>query len=213
MGVQERREREKQARQDAILEAAQEVFFAKGLDQATIDEVAEKAELSKGTIYLYFKSKEELYISVLLKGLDILVKQFQGLRAQSADKAADEMIRELRDIYYRFFKKYPEYFYIHSLLYHGRIKDKIAPEIWEATHQRMKEALQIVAENIENGIQAGTFRRIDSWKAANSFWGSATGVVMMMDDPDHQEIVGTTVKDQLDYTIELLIESLQNDKH
>ena len=66
MGVQERKEREKQARQDAILEAAREIFFAKGLDQATIDDIAEKAELSKGTIYLYFKSKEELYISVFM---------------------------------------------------------------------------------------------------------------------------------------------------
>jgi AcrR family transcriptional regulator len=212
MGVQERREREKQARQDAILEAAQEIFFAKGLDQATIDEVAEKAELSKGTIYLYFKSKEELYISVLLKGLSILIKQFQGLRSRFADKAADELIREMRDIYYHFFKKYPEYFYIHSLLYHGRIKGKIDPDIWAATHQRMKAALQIVAENIESGVQNGTFRRIDCWKTANSFWGSATGVMMMTDDPDHQKIVGVSVKEQLDYTIELLIDSLSNTK-
>ena len=213
MGVQERREREKQARQDAILEAAQEIFFAKGLDQTTIDEVAEKAELSKGTIYLYFRSKEELYISVLLKGLNILIEQFQGVRSRVGQKTADELIREMKEIYYHFFKKYPEYFYSHSLLYHGRIKEKIAPDIWNATHQNMRDALQLVAEIIEHGTEEGTFRKLDCWKAANSFWGGATGVMMMLDDPDHQEIVGVPVKDQLDYTTELLIDSLSSDKN
>ena len=122
MGVQERREREKQARQDAILEAAREVFFARGLDQTTIDDVAEQAEVSKGTIYLYFQSKEELYISVFMDGLDILAGQLRALRTEFAERQADELIRDIRDIYYAFYKKYPEYFYSHSLLYHGRIK-------------------------------------------------------------------------------------------
>ena len=209
MGIRERRKRERQARQDAILEAAREIFFAKGLDQTTIDEVAEKAELSKGTIYLYFKSKEELYISILLKGLNILIEQFQGLRSQFTQKAADELIREMKEIYYHFFKKYPEYFYSHSLLYHGRIKEKIAPQIWDATHQKIKDALLVVGEIIENGIKDGTFRQLDCWKAANSFWGSATGVMMMLDDPEHREIIGIPAKEQLDYTIELLIDSLR----
>ncbi|PID56620.1 hypothetical protein CSB45_10320 [candidate division KSB3 bacterium] len=213
MGVQERREREKQARQDAILEAAQEIFFAKGLDQATIDEVAERAELSKGAIYLYFKSKEELYISVLLKGLDILIMQLREVKAHPRGKSAGEIIREMKEMYYHFFKKYPEYFYIHSLLYHGRVKKKVAPSIWKATHQKVWDALQIVAEIIQSGIDAGTFRNMDCWKAANSFWGSATGVMMMLDDSELQDIVAIPVKEQLDDTIELLIDSLSQHKN
>ncbi len=62
MGILERKEKEKQQRRDDILGAAKEVFFSKGLMSATMDEIAEKAELSKGTLYLYFASKEELYL-------------------------------------------------------------------------------------------------------------------------------------------------------
>ena len=60
MGIAERKEREKEHRRNTILDAAEEVFFSKGINLATMDEVAERAELSKGTLYLYFKNKEEL---------------------------------------------------------------------------------------------------------------------------------------------------------
>lgn len=208
MGVQERREREKQARQDAILEAAQEIFFAKGLDQATIDEVAEKAELSKGTIYLYFKSKEELYISVLLKGLDILNEQFYSLKTHFNEKKADELIGEAGEIYYAFYRKYPEFFYIHSLLYHGRIKEKINPDILALTHEKTKQCLLILSEIVQKGINDGIFRNVDAWKTANSFWGAATGIMMMMDDEDHQAFINIPVKELMDYTTDMLLNGL-----
>ncbi len=207
MGVQERREREKQARQDAILEAAREVFFSKGLDQATIDDVAEQAELSKGTIYLYFKSKEDLYISVFIQGIEILTQQLTALREDP--RRADELLLEIRDIYYAFYHKYPEYFYIHSLLYHGRIKGKIDPVIWAASHQQTRTCLKVVADILQRGIESGLFRPVDTWKAANSLWGAATGIMMMLDDEEHQQMVGIPAKELLDYTMELLIASLR----
>ncbi len=171
MGIQERKEREKRARQEAILKAAQKIFLTKGLDQATIDDVAEKAELSKGTIYLYFKSKEELYISVFLKGLDVLMGQFHAMRIQLPSARADELIQEVKEIYYRFFKEYPEYFYINSLLYHGRIKDKINPYIWAMTHQKTKKCLMVFAILFKKGLRMGFFVMLIPGKRQTVFGG------------------------------------------
>ncbi|MDY0093032.1 MAG: TetR/AcrR family transcriptional regulator [Candidatus Vecturithrix sp.] len=209
MGIQERKEREKRARQEAILKAAQKIFLTKGLDQATIDDVAEKAELSKGTIYLYFKSKEELYLSVFLKGLDVLMGQFHAMRIQLPSARADELIQEVKEIYYRFFKEYPEYFYINSLLYHGRIKDKINPYIWAMTHQKTKKCLMVFADIIQKGITDGIFRNVDTWKTANSFWGAATGVMMLLEDEEHRKYIGIPIKELLDYTTNMLLEGLK----
>jgi len=72
MGIAERKEREKQLRREEIVTAAEKVFFSKGFDLATMDDVAEKAELSKGTLYLYFKSKEDLHMAVARKSIRIL---------------------------------------------------------------------------------------------------------------------------------------------
>src|SRR4030042_625741 len=69
MSTMSRREREKQGRKNTIIEAAEGLFSEKGFKETTMQEISERVELSKGTIYLYFKSKEELYLSVCVKGV------------------------------------------------------------------------------------------------------------------------------------------------
>ena len=65
MGVKERREREENARLAAILQAAEDVFAEQGYYHARMDAIAERAELAKGTLYYYFKSKDEIYVHLL----------------------------------------------------------------------------------------------------------------------------------------------------
>ena len=65
MGIKERREREEQARLTAILSAAQSVFAQKGYYETRMDDIARKAELAKGTLYYYFKSKNEIIIHLM----------------------------------------------------------------------------------------------------------------------------------------------------
>ena len=77
MGINERKEREKEHRREEIISSAEKVFFEKGLQTATMDEIAERAELGKSTLYLYYKSKEDLYLAVLLRGTEILLQKFE----------------------------------------------------------------------------------------------------------------------------------------
>jgi AcrR family transcriptional regulator len=65
MGVKERRAREGTARLDAILAAAEKVFARDGYQQARMDDIAGTAELAKGTLYYYFKSKDEIFARLL----------------------------------------------------------------------------------------------------------------------------------------------------
>ena len=72
MGIAERKQREKQLRREEIVLAAEKIFFSKGFDLSTMDDIAEEAELSKGTLYLYFKSKEDLHMAVARKAIHLL---------------------------------------------------------------------------------------------------------------------------------------------
>jgi AcrR family transcriptional regulator len=65
MGVKERREREEGARLASILSAAERVFTKQGYFHARMDDIAEAAELAKGTLYYYFKSKDEIFVLLL----------------------------------------------------------------------------------------------------------------------------------------------------
>jgi hypothetical protein len=62
MGIKERRIRREKIRQKQILDAAKKLFFEQGFAATSMNQIAKKVELSKGTLYLYFKNKEELYI-------------------------------------------------------------------------------------------------------------------------------------------------------
>lgn len=69
-----RKEREKLFKRQEIVNAARAVFSARGFSAATLDEIAEKAEFGKGTLYNYFQSKEELFETVIADVLDEILE-------------------------------------------------------------------------------------------------------------------------------------------
>ena len=110
MGIQERKEREKERRRQQIMVAAKRVFSEKGFNKATMEDIAQEAELSPGTLYLYFKNKDAL-VAEIVQLIPALVRQqaresfpdatpLQGwtsmLEAQlAADAGQDSLILEL----------------------------------------------------------------------------------------------------------------------
>ncbi len=63
-----RKQEEREARKKLILNSALKVFKTKGLEHATMDEIALEADFGKATLYYYFKSKEEIFNTILLNG-------------------------------------------------------------------------------------------------------------------------------------------------
>ena len=84
-----------QDKRQRIMKAAIEVFLRKGFESATMDEVANKARIAKGTLYLYFKDKADLYGSLLEEKIDILTQALAVIAAtaDSAHVRLEAMIR------------------------------------------------------------------------------------------------------------------------
>ena len=87
MTASERREREKAQRRQEILDAARQVFFVRGFHSPTMDDVAALAEISKGTIYLYFESKEAILAHLLLWPGSLVEAKRRATRAQRQSAA------------------------------------------------------------------------------------------------------------------------------
>jgi AcrR family transcriptional regulator len=79
MPVSSRKEREKERRRSQILEAAEVVFRRKGYQATTMDQVAEEAEFSKGTLYLYFGSKFALFSELSNRVLTAVRDEFENI--------------------------------------------------------------------------------------------------------------------------------------
>lgn len=88
MSVTARREREREARRNRILDAAQRVFYAKGFDGTKMKDVAAEAQLGKGTLYLYFRTKEELILGVALRHQAKLLERFTVIESAAPDGAS-----------------------------------------------------------------------------------------------------------------------------
>lgn len=176
MGIAERREREKEQRRNDILDAAEKVFFAKGVDNATMDEVAEAAELSKGTLYLYFKSKEELYLGINIRGMKILREMFE--KAFHSQSRGLEKVRAIGAAYMQFFMQYPDYF--NAMFYFEGTELDLSDENSLACHcfNDSMGVINIVSRAIQIGIADGSIRKeLDPVKTAFLLWAQSTGVI------------------------------------
>src|SRR5208337_5359628 len=82
MSVQERHRRERLARGQAILTAAAKVFARHGLEGATIEMVAREAEVAVGTIYLYFSSRDDLYLNLMAERAEQLRARYLEIQSR-----------------------------------------------------------------------------------------------------------------------------------
>jgi len=89
MGIQERKQRERERRRQQIIVAAKRVFSEKGYSKSTMEDIAREAELSPGTLYLYFKNKDELYASLSLR-----ILQYLNIRLEDVKKEKDIELRQ-----------------------------------------------------------------------------------------------------------------------
>lgn len=179
MGIEERRHREKEQRRNNILDAAERVFFAKGFDVATMDEVADSAELSKGTLYLYFKSKEDLYLGVNVRALEKLYEILT--HAESSELSGLDQLIVYGEAYFKFAEDYPNYF--DTLLYfEAETFDLNNPTacVKEYSELRQKISLQ-VKERIIKGIADGSLRSdINPPLIQLYLWAASSGLIQVM---------------------------------
>jgi AcrR family transcriptional regulator len=176
MGTRERRQREADQRRREILQAAQRLFWRQGYAGTSIPQIARAAELAPGTIYLYFPSKEALYVELLLEGYDILRQRL----AQEARRPApaSEKAECLLAVFLGFAREHPEYYDIIFFLIQRERNGG-----WEGTFPeeaigrvRVQEGLckAIAAQILEDAGFREARRRAET---VDAVWSMLSGVI------------------------------------
>lgn len=179
MGIIERKEREKQQRRKDIINAAERIFFTKGFDKATMDDVAEEAELSKGTLYLYFQSKEDLHLAVAIKAIELMNSMTGDLKSFKMN-GLDKLVR-LGRIFIEFSRNYPDH--MRSILsLEGMDLGRFSMSIKEFS-QVIYEAspVKLVMEFVKQGIDEDLIRNdIPQRVIAHTLWMQMLGVIQIV---------------------------------
>lgn len=212
MTTAQRRAREKARRQQEILEAAREVFFEKGIHRATVDDVATQAEISKGTVYLYFQSKESILAHLLLEGLSILLSQLETAYAPQEPISAQKHLRRLVTAYWQFAQTHPNYLRLLLALDRGRFRERVPPELYQEILAESIRGLELAAKAIHQGIEEGVFIADDPSLTAGVLWGALNGALTLMANPVRREMIPVEPKAVYDETFELFLNGLQSDK-
>ena len=175
MGISERKEREKVQRRNDIIDAAEKLFFTRGIETTTMDDVAEQAEYSKGTLYLYFKNKDDLYGAINARGLEQLTRMFREARKKA--KTGHEQVRQIGEAYHRFFHEHHNYFNM-MLTCGSRTAE---PDLENEDDKWGNLAIQEVAQAVTTGIEDGTIRSdLDPLSTAITLWGQSTGILQIV---------------------------------
>jgi AcrR family transcriptional regulator len=177
MGIQERKEREKERRKQQIIVAAKRVFSKKGFNKATMEDIAKESELSPGTLYLYFKNKEELYASLSLR-----ILYFQNIRVEQVirekDTDPETKLQHLMDAMFDVYEFDPlviiNMFHLQSSETLRNLSPELLLEIKSVNHQ----VLNNVASIFQDGIDEGLFVQEHPVALADIFLSTFGGVVL-----------------------------------
>ncbi len=208
MSTAERRAREKAQRRHEILDASRREFFERGFHQPTVDDVATRAEVSKGTIYLYFESKEEILAHLLLEGLDLLLDEIKTA-LDPASPAAEPALRALANAYLRFCQTNPSYFRLIMAFDRGRFEEAISRDLYEEVLDKSLMGLDLVAQTITLGRERGEFQCHDAWQAAGSVWAALNGVLVLMAHPLRRKMLKNDLETMFQATLDLVMRGLQ----
>ncbi len=178
MGVTARREREREERRCAIIEAADEVFARKGLSAATMDEIAAAAEVSKGTLYLYFKSKDELFLAGIIRSLTALYARYEDITAEEG--TGYDVLRALGLEYIEFARTHRDHFRLGmSWMFTDTPIDRETPSFAEYT-DLIQGMFRLTLQTIDRGIADGSVRAgIDGPRTALQLWGGTVGILLL----------------------------------
>ncbi len=181
MGVIERKEREKELRKMQILEAGEKLFLSRGFENVTMDEIAKECELSKGTLYLYYKSKEELFYTLIIKSMEILIGLFrEGI---NENETIQKKMNAIGEKYLEFYKKHTNYFKMLNYMGdHKTIKREEVKELEKVLIQKNNELWNIDVELLEEGKRQGIFKKdFDSFEFSIILWAASNGIIQLLD--------------------------------
>ena len=211
MGIAERKEREKERRRQEIIDAAERIFFSKGIQNATMDDVAQEAELSKGTLYLYFNSKIELYLAINIRGVKILDEMF--LKAYESVETGLQKTYALGRSFLQFSSEYPDYY--NALSYYEFYEQDLdtTSQTTQMCAKNGHAILDKVIEALRLGIEDGSVKPdIDPVLTANVLWAQSSGMIQFaIDKRKHLEQEhGISVDDFIDCYFKMIGCSIEN---
>ena len=208
MGIQERKQRERERRRQQIMVAAKKVFTTKGFNKTTMEDIAKEAELSPGTLYLYFKNKDELYASLSLRILQYLLIRLEHVTSDTCLNP-EKRILTLKDVLFDVYMFDPlillNMFHIQS----GETLKNLSPELLSEIQLLSNQALRTIADLFRHGVRETVFIADSPDSFADIVWAMFSGIVLLEGQKRVLKSEMNFVRDALDRGFEIFLKGIK----
>ena len=188
MSINDRKQKERMNRYNAILNTAEIIIKADGLYSLNMDMIAKESQLAKGTLYLYFKSKEEILAALSIKARTLLLSHFE--KATRKVLRAIEKLQAIALATFSFYKKYPIYF---DLIAIYEVNNKL--EDTQAIQLSVNNLINFVAGITGKAKEEGTLAHdTDPIQFTFCLWGMLIGMTQLI------KVRGGVMKDYQGFT-------------
>ncbi len=185
MTATDRKAWEKTQREKRIIDIAQEVFVARGYEGASVPAIAEAAGYNKRTLYLYFKDKEEIFLAVVLRCMELLKASFKNAAEMVPENKTG--LKEFAWAFFCFAEEYPEFMDLimvyesRHFVYHEADKPDHYNERHAACQKVSDNIADIATAAIETGVKNGSIvTELAPRQLMLLLWGQIFGVLQIL---------------------------------
>jgi len=202
VGVKERREREREARRRAVLDATRELVREQGFNSTTTRKIAERCELSEATLFFYFRSKDEIFTSLLFEGVEFMARGLEEI--VSAGGPAERTLKRLWDFFAELRDAHPEYYHVFGYLAHPQSTAAVDDEVKRELARRSGDNFRMLGDYLEEIVGPGRGR-----VAADLLWGGFVGLMVLRDSRANLGARAHPSSRELDAAFGLLVGGLE----
>lgn len=177
MGIKERKARDRKMRRNQIQQAALELFKIKGFAGVKMIDISEHSELSIATLYLYYKSKDDLYASLIEMALEDLHHQLLQVY-ENKRLSAKSKILAFKEALYNTYQKHP---IILNIVIHVQLYETLTAintDILDQLNNLGRQILNIFADTFNEGVRQGKFKRGKAIAYADILWATFIGLYL-----------------------------------
>lgn len=208
MATQDRREQDRIRRKQEILLAARAVFAQDGFRRATVDQVAQRAEVAKGTIYLYFENKEAILAELVLCALSDLASSLMAANDGHSLLHPDAKLRAMARAYLTFAQHSPDYFRLLTTFDSDDFESGLSAARRDQIRAESDRVLDLVTQAISDGMALGVFAAGDARQCAGVIWAALNGALTLMSHGMRRQLIATDIAGLCNATMEICLKGL-----
>lgn len=172
MGVKERKEREFRRREEEILSTAYRLLAEMEPSQMTMEQIAEQAEIGRGTIYKHFKSKDEIYAKLILNRREKLNQKLEQI-----EKEGIERIPRLVRAYMDYCLEDREAYAVHKKCDAHCVRQNLSPEMFDSLNTQQEVKIDLVKKILLKALGETASDSEDLVYYICSVWGMQKGAI------------------------------------